>query len=137
MPKYSRGRGLHSVGTPTEVDLVEVAGEDLALVELLFQLHCQHRLAELAVDRPFRREVDALHVLLGDRGSTLLGLALAEHVLHDGPGDADGIDAAVVEEVAVLGGEHRLDQHRRQIVVVTSTRSSAAVNEASALSKPH
>ena len=34
----------------------------------------------------------------------------AADVLPRGAGDADGIDAAVFEEVAVLGGEHGLDE---------------------------
>ena len=32
------------------------------------------------------------------------------------PGDADGVDAAVLEEVAVLGGEHGVDEHLGHLV---------------------
>ena len=33
-----------------------------------------------------------------------------------GPGDADGVDAAVLEVVAVLGGEHGLDEDLGDVV---------------------
>ena len=40
----------------------------------------------------------------------------APQVVVEGPADADGVDAAVLVEVAVLGGQHRLLQHGGDLV---------------------
>jgi hypothetical protein len=109
---------LDPIGAAAEVDLVQVAGEDVALVELALELDRQDRLLELALERPLRGQVRELDVLLGDGRAALLRLAVAQDRLVEGATDADRVDAAVVEELAVLGGEHRLDQHRRQVLVV-------------------
>ena len=117
-PEVLAARRLDPVGTATEVDLVQVAGEDVALVQLALELHREHRLLELALEGPLRGQVRELHVLLGDGRATLLGLTVAQHRLVEGTADADRVDAAVVEELPVLGGQHRLHQHGGQVVVV-------------------
>ena len=109
-------RGLHPVGAASEVDRVEVAVQDLGLGQLPLELHREDRLLDLPGDRALVGEVDVLHVLLRDRRAALLRAAAAQ-VGPEGPGDADRVDAAVLEEGAVLGAEHGVDQHRRDLVV--------------------
>ena len=109
-------RGLHAVGAAAEVHGVEVAGEDLLLGDLLLELDRHHRFLDLAGGGLLGREVRLLHVLLGDGGAALAD-ALAPDVAVRGPGDAHGVDAAVLEEVPVLGGQHGVAQHRRDLVV--------------------
>ena len=101
------GRGLDAVGAPSEVDGVEVALEDLALVELALELDGDDRLPQLAPQGGVAAHVDLLDVLLGDRGPALGG-ALVADVGPRGPGDAEGVDAAVLEELAVLGRDDRV-----------------------------
>ena len=85
------------------------------MLELALELHREHRLLHLADDAALRGEVDVLDVLLGDRGAALGGAGAAD-VVVEGPADADGVDAAVLEEVAVLGGEHRVLEHVGDLV---------------------
>ena len=104
-----------AVGAAAEVDRVEVPPEDLLLVELALELHGQHRLLHLPGDAALGGQVDVLHVLLGDRGTALLHAAAAD-VVVERAGDAHRVHAAVLEEVAVLGGEHRVDQDGGDLV---------------------
>ncbi len=103
-------RRLHAVGPPAEVHRVEVALEDLGLGVLLLELHGHHRFLHLAVQGALPGEVNVLHVLLGDGGTTL-ARALGADIGEGRPGDADGVDAAVLEEVPVLGRQHRVAHH--------------------------
>ncbi len=111
----ARGR-LHAVGAPAEVHGVEVAGEDLLLGDLLLELDGHHRFFDLAGGGLLGGEVLLLHVLLGDGGAALAHTLVAQ-VGHGGAGDAHGIDAAVLEEVAVLGRHHGVAQDRRDLLV--------------------
>ena len=61
-------------------------------------------------------EVDVLHVLLGDRRAALLHVLVAQ-VRPERASDAHRIHPAVVVELAILCGQHRVDQHRWQPVV--------------------
>jgi len=113
------GGGLRAVRAVPEVHRVEVFGEDLVLRELLLDLDREERLADLLLDRarghdvllrPVRMldvlaRVDVLDELLGDRGGADDRVALHEV----GPGrrdDAGNVDAGVLVEPGVLGGEH-------------------------------
>ncbi len=78
-------------------------------MELLLELDGEDRFLDLPGDRALGGEVRELHVLLGDGRAALADPAALE-VLPRGPGDADGVDAAVAEEVPVLGGQHGVDQ---------------------------
>ncbi len=98
-----------------EVDLVEVALEDLVLGHLPFEGDRDHRLADLAGQGAFRREVGVLHVLLGQRRPALRDAAGAE-VGHHGPQQRGGVDPGVLVEAGVLGGDHRLAGRRGDLV---------------------
>ena len=128
VPVGPRG-GLHAVGAVSEVDRVEVGGEDPVLAHLLLQLDGEQHLAHLLPDRPLRLDVDALpvlrrlvrprihllHQLLRDRRAALN--RASTDVVEGGPSDPDGIEPRVRIEVLVLGRDHRVAQmlgHRRE-----------------------
>nr|WP_231977766.1 hypothetical protein [Streptomyces sp. TLI_053] len=100
------GGALDAVGAAAEVAGVEVAGEDLVLVALLVDLEGDKEFAALAFDGPALGEVVVLDVLLGDGGAALH--ALAGQGVPAGPDHALQVDAAVLVEGAVLGGDDGL-----------------------------
>ena len=67
------------------------------------------RLRAVAFSKPQRRHQDGLGRLLGQGGGAA-ELSAVEELVEDRLADADGIDARVVEEAGVLGGDERLDQ---------------------------
>ena len=69
------GRCLDAVGAAAEVDGVEVALEDLLLVQLLLDLERDDRFLDLALVALLARQVEDLDVLLGDRRGTLAVVA--------------------------------------------------------------
>jgi hypothetical protein len=107
-------RGLDAVGAAPEVDGVEVAVEDRALVELSLDLDREDRLLELSDQRSLRRQVRVLDQLLGDRRTALD--ALPPRVVQEGAGRAHRVDAAVLVEVAVLGGDDGVLEHVGDLV---------------------
>ena len=110
------GGGLYAVRPTTEVNGVEVVGEDLLFGASPFQLDRQHRFPNLAAETAFLGEEGVLHVLLGDCGATL-ELAAALHVADQGPSYAERIDPTVTEVVAVLCRQNCLDHDRRNLLV--------------------
>src|SRR5262249_44766004 len=103
-------RRADAVGALTEVDRVEVVLQDPLLGLLPGDLHRDEDLFYL----PARglRAADALvviaHELLGN-GRAALKVAAAEGVFPRGAPEAGRRDPALVEEVAVFGGQHRVD----------------------------
>ena len=88
-----------------EVDRGEVAAEDLLLGRVRLEQERQHGFARLAPERAARRQEDVLRELLRDRAASLPSPPRAQ-VGEQRTGDGRRIDAGMVEEVSVLGGEH-------------------------------
>ena len=97
---------LDTVGAASEVDRVEVVREDLVLALLLVDLERDEHLLDLAVEGVLVREVEVLHVLLGDRRPAA-GVLVGGHTDH-GARETLERDAAVLVERGVLGGDRRL-----------------------------
>ena len=97
-----------------ERDLVEVHREDLVLRELVLDLDRQEDLVDLPGPRLLGRQEDRARELLRERGGALRHPARRD-VAQGGAADADEVDAAVVVEPRVLGGEERLDHHVRDV----------------------
>ena len=108
-------RRLDPVGAFTHIDRVQVVGQDPLLGLLLGHLHGHEDLLELAAERLLGADAGVVlpDELLGDGRAALQRAVTAPDVLVGGPHDARGRDAALVEEVPVLGGEHRVDEGRR------------------------
>ena len=113
-------RGLDAVRAPTEVDGVEVLGQDLVLGELALDLDRQQALANLLPERPWRDDVgldaglgillvlarvDVLHELLRDRRTALHDLLL-DQVGPRRAEDADDVHARMLVEALVLDRDH-------------------------------
>ncbi len=140
--------GADAVGAAAEVDDVEVAEEDLVLRVRLLQLDGVAHLLELALQAALgdvavgglpvagvpllgvggillaALHEDVLDVLLADGGAAAVGGA--PDVGDNGAHRADEVDAAVLVEVLVLTGQHRVvdegadlvELHRHAVLVV-------------------
>jgi hypothetical protein len=100
------GREPDAVGTLAEVDLVDVALEQLVLGILALELAGVEHLPQLAEHGAGGARVVQLGQLLGDRAPAL-GVALGG--VQGGPEHRRRVDTAVGVEVGVLGGEHGVD----------------------------
>ena len=105
-----RGR-LDAIGTAAEVGTVEIELEDLLLGEAGLDPDRQEGLVHLAADGALGAEEQVLRHLLGERGAALHHV-IGARVLDDGAEGADHVDAEMVEEARILGGQHRLDHVR-------------------------
>ena len=109
------GGGLDAEGAATEVGAVEVKAEDLALGEMRLEPQRQKGLVDLARQGSLVGEEQVLGELLGQRRAALPH-AVTARVHQQRPQRADDVDAVMVEEAAVLGGEQRMDEVGRQLV---------------------
>ena len=104
------GGGADPVVAVAEVDHGQVAVENLVLAGLAVELAGQDGLADLADQGALLVGEGQLDVLLGD-GRAALQRPVVADVVPEGPQGAAQVDAAVVVEVAVLVGDHRLLEH--------------------------
>src|SRR5271155_4327936 len=75
----------------------------------------EKRLIDLALDGALVRQEQVLGELLGDSGSALHDTA-SPRVGHQRAERAVEVDAVVLVETAILGGEHGLDQMVRHLL---------------------
>ena len=110
--------GRHAIGALAEEHEAEIDLEDVALGPALLDAPREQCLADLAPRAALVADLDRQQVardLLGDRrraADDALGLVVRPR----GPHDRAVIDAVMREEPHVLGGEHRLDELRWQLV---------------------
>ena len=95
--------------------------QDLALGEVGLEPERQIGLLDLALQRALVGEEQVLGELLGDRGAALHDAAGAR-ILAERAERAEDVDAEMLEEAAVLGGEHRLDQMVGQVLELAPCR---------------
>ena len=106
VPEVGLGGSVDAVGATTKVDRVHVGADNLVLRLLTVDLDRQDGFLELARVGRGLADVVALHVLLGERRTTLAG-ATAQ-VVDEGAEDALQVNTRVRVERAVLGGHDRL-----------------------------
>src|SRR5690606_28478110 len=102
-PVVGTGGGRDAVGVAAVVAGVDVAGEDVVLGLLPVQLQRDDQFLQLARDGLVLGEVVVLDVLLGDRRAALR--ALAGQGVDQAAGGAPDVDAGVLVEGLVLGGD--------------------------------
>ncbi len=129
---------VHTEGAAAHIGAIEIKLEDLVLGEPRLQPDREERFVHLALDGALVAQEQVLGQLLGDRRAALA------HAAGLGVGDdraqrAGDVDAEMVVEAAVLGGERRLDQdvgeilQRNRIVMLDAAaadRVAVAVEEA-------
>ena len=103
------GGGLHAEGAAAEIGAVEIELQDLALGEARFEQEGEEHLLELARERALRGQEQVLGQLLAD-GRAALHHLVGARVLEQRAGGADEVDAEMLEEAAILGGERGLDE---------------------------
>ena len=108
-------RRVDAEGAAAHIGAVEVELEDLVLGEARFEPQGEERLLDLALDGALVAQEQVLGELLGDRGAALDDAAGAR-IGHDGAERAGDVDAEMLVEAPVLGGEHGLDQMVGQFV---------------------
>ena len=113
------GRRGHAIGAIAEENLVQIQLEDLLLGEGRFQPVGEDGFLDLAVDAALVGQQDVLGHLLGDGRAALETPARGgvEDVLEHGAAQTAHVDAAVVEEVPVLGREEGLDHRQRDLLI--------------------
>jgi hypothetical protein len=108
-------RRLDAVGAGTEIDAVEVELENFVLGVLALQPQRQFHFLQLARHGAFLGQEQVFGELLRQRRAALRYAAM--HDVGDGRArDADGVDAVMRIEAAVLDGDERLRQIGRQIL---------------------
>ena len=108
-------RGLDAIGAGTEIDAVEIELENFVLGVLALQPQRKLHFLQLARHRPFLGQEQVFRELLRQRRAALRHAAM--HDVGDRRArDADGVDAVMRIEAAVLDGDERLRQIGRQIL---------------------
>ena len=105
---------LDAVGAVSEVDRVQVAGQDPVLRPLPLELPGESRLLQLAADRLVGLDIGVPDELLRDRRGSLHELP-ARDVRPDSPQNAAEIDSPVLEESSILDGDDRLLHDRSDL----------------------
>src|SRR5476651_1979066 len=106
---------LDAIDAGAEVHAVQIELEDLLLGELRLDQQRDAALLDLAAEALDVRQEDRARELLRQRAAAFQAAAAAD-VAHDRARDADGIDAGVVIEAAILDGDHRVLQVGRDLV---------------------
>ena len=107
--------GRDAVGAEAEIDFVEIEFEDAVLGIGALDAHRQQGFLDLAGERHLVGQKEVLRDLLGDRRGALRTPVGAEilRIQHGGARHAGEVDAAMLVEVLVLGGQERVDDQLR------------------------
>ncbi len=108
------GGSAHAIRTLPEEDAIQVLGEDFLLAELALDPQREEHFLELAAERAFRREERIARELHRDRAPALAHAA-CRHVGRERAHEPLPVDARVLEEPVILGGEERIHHHLRDV----------------------
>ncbi len=98
----------HAVGAVAEEALVEIQLENLVLAQLVLDAHCQHHLGELALVAVLLAQEELACDLLGDGGAARHALVVGGRQQPHRAGDALVVDAMMLIEAGILGGQEGL-----------------------------
>ena len=101
-------RRLDAVGAAAEIGAVEIELEDLGLGVVVLEIDRDERFLDLAGERPLGREEHVLGELLSQRATALYDRVVLR-VGSDSAECAHHVDAEMLEEAPILGGEGGLD----------------------------
>ncbi len=102
-------RAVDAEGAAAHVGAVEIELEDFVLGQAGFQPDGEEGFVDLALDGALVGQEQVLGELLGDRGAALAHPA-GLRVGNQRAGRASDVDAEMIVEAPILGGERRLDQ---------------------------
>src|SRR3546814_6144437 len=105
-----------TVGAFPEKDFVEIQLKDFLLRQFIFDAQREQNFLELAGEGALVAEEHIARELHRDRAAALALLA-GQREYERGAHQALPVDARVLEETSVLGGEKRMDDVRRDVVV--------------------
>ncbi len=108
-------RAVDAEGAAAHIGAVEIEFQNFVLGEPRLQPDREERLVDLALDGALVAQEQVLRQLLGDRRAALTDTAGLRVGQQRAKGAGD-VDAEMVVEAAVLGGERRLDQIVRKIL---------------------
>ena len=115
LSKINLGCRCKAIGPAAQKDLVDVELENLRFGELLLDLQGEQDLVNLAQEGLVGGQVKVARHLHGD-GARTLGLAGRHEVGAGRPEDALDVDAAVLEEAVVLGGQDGINEGAGHLV---------------------
>ena len=107
--------GLDAIGAGAEIDAVQIELEDFVLGMLALQPQRELDFLQFALEGALLGQEQILGELLRQRRAALRDAAVQD-VGHRRARDADGIDAVMRIEAAVLDGDERFRQIRRQVL---------------------
>ena len=108
-------RAVDAEGAAAHIGAVEIEFQDFVLGQPRLQPDREKRLVDLALDGALVAQEQVLGQLLGDRRAALPHAA-GLRVGHQRAERAGDVDAEMVVEAAVFGGQRRLDQIVRKIL---------------------
>ena len=111
------GSRLDAVGSVTQVDVVQVQGDDLLLGQIPVDLVGEKRLLDLPHVTLLRGKIEGFCDLLRDRASPLNDPARLE-VFKKGTRHALHVEPLVLEEARIFCGDECLDQNLRDLFVL-------------------
>ena len=109
------GRRHRAEGAAAHIGAVEIELENVVLAEMALEPQRQERLVHFALQRALVGEEQVLGELLGDGGAALR-VAAAARIRHESARRADRVDAPMLVEAPVLGGDQRLDHAVGKVV---------------------
>src|SRR6266542_3909553 len=121
-------RRIDAEGAAAEIGAIKVELENFVLGQPCFQPEREERLLDLALDGPLVRQEEVLGQLLADGGTTLHHAARARIGEHRAE-EAGKVDAEMLVEAAIFGGERCLDQvvgkliERDRVIVPDAART--------------
>ena len=107
-------RGGNAIGAATEINLVQIKLEDLLLGEGALDADGEDNLLQLALHGLVARQKEVLGDLLGDGRGTDFVAARTADIGDDGAQDALNVEAAMLIEVLVLGGDEGVNHVGRE-----------------------
>ena len=127
-------RRVDAVGAAAEVDAIEVELEDVGFRQPRLEPQRQRELLELAREGAVGAEIEVLGQLLRQRRAALHGSPFAQvgdRCAHH----AQRVDAVVVVEALILGGDHRVGNVARQQIERHVVVAAAALGDDRAVAR--